>query len=394
MRSILFVMRYFINDKKDNLSFKFRNQIQAAKNVGLDVWYFTLENNSINLLHNDEKFTIFSYKECPGYSLLNSIHLYTLLYKAIPEAFRIKNDFDLVYLRSMTATPSMLKSLRSIKKAGAKVVVEIPTYPSSGEYKSEKRITRKVLMKFGEIMDGFRNKYIDLYTLIGDQAENYMGKLAININNGICLDLIPERKPDNKDDEIHCLALASMSRWQGYDRFIKGIFDYKKNGGKQKIVLHLAGSEGDGSLQQWKELSNFYHLENEVIFEGSVYGANLDSLVNLCDLGIGTLGGYRKNMGNSSTLKIREYTARGLPFIYSVKDKALTEQLTFALRVPDDDSPINMHTVIEFVNKTRNDKNMVKTMRNYAQENMSWERQFSKIIDKVTELNNTNNIII
>lgn len=380
MQSILFIMRYFLDDSKDSLAFKFRNQIQAAKNLGLDVWNIAFENNNIYLAHESDKIKLLSYKVDKEKSLFNSIYLYLLLYKSILKALDVKKDFDFVYIRDMTTMPTLLKCLKIFKKNGSKLILEIPTYPSINEDKSEKRRIRKIIMYLDNKMNPYRNKYVDLYTLIGDKTDMYMGKPALNIDNGICLDIIPERVPQIIKEEIHCLGLASMSRWHGYDRFIRGMFEYKESGGKEKIVLHLAGNGGDGSLQQWKELSITYKLENEVIIEGTVYGSKLIQLVNQCDVGIATLAGYRINLGNSSTLKIREYTARGLPFIYSVEDKVLVDGLNFALRVPDENTPIDMNVVLEFVRKTRSEREMEKSMRKYAQENMSWEKQFLKVV--------------
>lgn len=376
-------MRYFVGSCKDNLSCKFKNQIRAAQNIGLDVWYIAFENKNIFLFHDDKKIKLLTCKDNSVNSLIDSIKSYLLLYKAISKCFEINRFFDIVYIRSMPATLSMLNSLRIAKKNCATIILEIPTFPGFDEDEAERRFIRKALIKYAEIANKLRNKYVDYYALIGDKADYYMGKPAINIENGICSDFIPQRNPEIISDEIHCLGLASMSKWHGYDRFIHGLFEYRESGGKQKIILHLVGDEGDGSLNEWKKLCISYALEKEVLFEGALYGNELNELVNLCDLGIATLAGYRINMGNSSTLKVREYTARGLPFIYAAEDNAINTSLAFVLKVPNNDSPINMNSIIKFANETRARKDLVQEMRIYAQENMSWEKQFKKIINWV-----------
>ena len=373
-------MRYFINDSQDSLSFKFRNQIKAAQNIGLDVWYLAIEDNSIFLIHDEEKVKLLTYSVSYSKTLLNTIKLYVLLYKAIPKCFEVKDCFDIVYIREMTATPSLLHSLRLIKKHGSKIIVEIPTYPSIHEENLERRLTRKIIFKCSKVFDVIKNKYVDFYTLIGDKAESYMNKPALNIDNGICLDFIPLRKSEINCNEIHCLGLASMSRWQGYDRFIQGLYEYKQNGGSERIFLHLAGSEGDGSLDEWKKLSVLYNLEESVIYEGPVYGEELDRLFDLCDIGLGTLAGHRTREGISSALKVREYVARGLPFIYSGKDNLINKNLDFVFEVPKNNTPIDMKTVVEFVKYTKNKPFLIEKMRNYAEKYMTWEEQMNKII--------------
>lgn len=381
MKSMLFVMRYFTINLQDNLSIKFRNQIKAAQNIGLDVWYVVIEDNSIFLVNKNTKYKLVEHKIKHQKNLINSIKLYIVLFKSIVKCYEIKNNFDFVYIRNVIFTPSMIYNLKKIKNKGSKIIVEIPTFPSNNEEASERKLIRRVLFKYNKISSLLKNRYVDFYTLIGEKSESYMGKPALNIENGICLDLIPLRNPKVNCNEIHCLALASMSRWQGYDRFIEGLHEYKKRGGRENIILHLVGDEGDGSLEEWIRLSSFYHLDKSVVYEGPLYGEKLNSLVDTCDIGVATLAGYRKEMGISSTLKIRDFMARGLPFIHAVEDSALNGNLNFVMKIPDKFYPVNMDDVIKFAEYTRNNQHLVDEMRNYARKTMTWEEQFSEIIE-------------
>ena len=105
-------MRYFTKELQDNLSIKFRNQIKAAQNIGLDVWYLAVEENFIFLVNNEKKFKISKIKAGYKNDLITSIKLYVTLFRSIVKCYEIKNDFDLVYIRNVIFTFSMINSLK------------------------------------------------------------------------------------------------------------------------------------------------------------------------------------------------------------------------------------------------------------------------------------------
>jgi hypothetical protein len=53
------------------------------------------------------------------------------------------------------------------------------------------------------------------------------------------------------------------------------------------------------------------------------------------DVAIGTLALYRKDMGEASSLKVREYLARGIPTIVGYADTDFPEAPPFILRIPN-----------------------------------------------------------
>lgn len=170
-----------------------------------------------------------------------------------------------------------------------------------------------------------------------------------------------------------------MSRWHGYDRLFEGLNEYKCLSNRYRVIVHMVGSDGDGSLKKWKQLVEQLSLQDTVLFEGMKYGDELTQIINECDVGIGALGLYRKGLYLTSELKIREYCARGLPFIYSAKDTALCGELEFCYKVPNDNTPIDVSRIIEFCLKTREIKNLPEKMRSFAKEKMTWQAQFSKL---------------
>ena len=136
---------------------------------------------------------------------------------------------------------------------------------------------------------------------------------------------------------------------------------------------------------EWKASAKDKGLTGHIFFHGALYGQPLDEMIDQADIGIGTLGLYRKGSNEGATLKVREYMSRGLPFIYAGNDQAITENLEFALQVPNDDTALDMKQIIEFAKKFKNADQIPGRMREYAREHMSWDSEFEKILRKVGE---------
>ena len=140
-------------------------------------------------------------------------------------------------------------------------------------------------------------------------------------------------------------------------------------------------------MAQWTALVKQLGLEKEVVFHGVKYGTELDEMFDYVDVGIGTLGLYRKQFSFSSILKIREYCARGLPFVYAGDDPAFEGQTAFCMQVPNDDSIIDVQAVMSFAENMRDKAGVMEDMRRYASSNISWKVQMQKIFTAL-EVNN------
>jgi glycosyltransferase involved in cell wall biosynthesis len=177
--------------------------------------------------------------------------------------------------------------------------------------------------------------------------------------NGICL---------------HLLCVANVSRWHGIDRLIEGLAAYN---GPLKIILHIAGEGYE--LPHLKQMVTERKLIEQVIFHGFKSGNKLDSLFNICHIAIGSLGLHRIGLNESSTLKAREYCARGIPYIIACGDPDFPDDFPYILRVPPDESPIDIESVVHFAQKVCADSDHPKKMRKYAEENLDWSIKMMKL---------------
>ena len=105
---------------------------------------------------------------------------------------------------------------------------------------------------------------------------------------------------------------------------------------------------GDGEpVRDYKRIVREYGLEKNVVFYGMKYGAELDDIYDQCDIGVEALGWHRTNVTLSSSLKSKEYAAKGLPFITGCTLDAMNEEY-FVHHVHYDESLVDMTDVIAF----------------------------------------------
>ena len=113
-------------------------------------------------------------------------------------------------------------------------------------------------------------------------------------------------------------------------------------------------------------------MADRVVFHGELHGEALDRVAARCDIGVGGLGLHRKGQYRSMTLKLREYMARGLPFVYAVDDPSLPEDPAVCLRLANDESPIDLAELAAFARRAQADEETPARMRAYAESHMSW----------------------
>lgn len=375
-QKLLYIVRYQL-DKPFNLKAKFDGQLRAFEKLGFDVYYLAFDERHFYLMHGEEKTVLGkTHFALPGYfHTLCYQDLYTHARKVLE-----KMDFSYVYRRSSPEMPATFRLARAIGRSDARFLYEYPTFPLGTE--KSMSLLRSVYSKFNSALRRYIESMTDVYVLIGEDAGgSYNGKPAVNISNGIDLDVIParDRRPD--PDAVHILALASMSYWHGYDRLIRSLAAYR---GSEHVVIHMVGPNDGGSVPEWKALTEELGLGDRVLFHGSKSGPELDELFDLCDIGVNSLGMYRKGFSVTSELKSREYAARGLPFVCSVDDPALEHAAEpMWLRVSNDDSIPDMERIVQFALDMRRAPDCVGRLRAYAAEHLTWESQYRMVFDKI-----------
>ncbi len=188
--------------------------------------------------------------------------------------------------------------------------------------------------------------------------------------NGIDVSSVPQRTllPRKPLERIELLAVAQVAVWHGLDRLIQGIAKSKKY---VDVLLHIVG-EGP-ALENLQEMVKEQDLSDHVVFHGFKTGDALDRIFDACHIAVGSLGIHRLGIKEASVLKVREYCARGIPFIYSPLDEDFPEEFPFRLKVPADDSPIDVQSIIDFAHRVFQDNSHPYVMREYATRQLDWK---------------------
>lgn len=288
------------------------------------------------------------------------------------------NKIDLVYIRSNhNANPFTIKMVKNMKGNGAKVVMEIPTYPYDEEY-AVQGISRQIFQD--KIFRKCLARNLDAIVTFSDY-DNIFGQRTIKISNGIDFDSIKLKSTINDTSkELNLIGVAEIHNWHGFDRIVNGLANYYSKKQNYIIRFHIVGYFFSSEIEnEFKNTIQKNHMEEYVILYGKKHGEELDRIFDKCDFGIGSLGRHRVGIDKIKTLKNREYAARGIPFIYSETDSDFDTQ-AYVLKAPADESPINIYDIIEFY---RNNSMSPKDIRNSIKE-LSWEHQMEKVINEVT----------
>lgn len=363
---------YFVtNFTQTNPYDKVSEQVNMFNNSGFDVTYIDVarKNNTLK-------------------KVLSSIPFINL--KSDFSKFTKVRSNSCIYIRYFGSDYKFISYLRKLRRNtnNVKIAIEIPTYPYDGEVKYDtlinilKSIPNHIKDK---VTRRFLYKYVDRIVTYSDDKSIFRIK-TINISNGVNLKRILPKKVSQNTKSINMIAVAKFGFWHGYDRLIKGLGRYYNSGIKNKrdIKLYLVGPGDSKVLEDYKLLIKKYKLYDKVILTGKKYGKELARVYDKCELGIDSLARYRSGVTYNSTLKGKEYLAKGLPIISGVKTELDNMQFKYYYRVPADDSPINIKKVIEFYDKIyqqESKQKVINEVRSFCSDNFSFNQVYKKVIN-------------
>lgn len=376
MKALFLIFHGF--DKANGISKKIHYQVKALKECGVDVrlcYYDITSNGDRRWMVDDEVIADFG----TG----TTAKLWKRVYYSPIIEYARRENMDLVYIRSHhNANPFTLKLVKRLKRTGAKVVMEIPTYPYDQEYASP-------AMKLNLFIDQcFRrqlSKHLDGIVTFSN-AETIFGGKTIRISNGIDFDAIPMRRHNGNDTtkELHLIGVAEVHYWHGFDRMVNGLADYYRTNPEYKVYFHIIGPlSGEREREEILPVIRDNHLEPYVILHGPLHGDELDAQFERADFAIGSLGRHRSGITYIKTLKNREYAARGFAFAYSETDEDF-DSMPYVWKVPADESPVDIPKLMEF---QRSLKITPAEIRESVRP-LSWKAQMQKVVGEIETINN------
>lgn len=281
-----------------------------------------------------------------------------------------QNMFDICYIRYDLCTLEFLKLLSLLHRHVRRIVVEVATYPYNKEYSG---VIGGLRLSYDRILGPVMKKYVDRIISFYPVPNNTFFSIpVVTVPNGFDFDSVQMIKNDIVPYDIDIAAVSTMRHWHAYERIINGLGNYyeanRTNPNCRKVILHLVGKGPDE--KKYKELVTSRAIENYVIFHGSKSGKELDDILEKCELGLDSLGRHRTEINVLSSLKSREYGAKGLPIINSCKIDIIDSEFQYFLQVPSDESDVNVQSIIDFYDRSFAEKSrllVAKKIRTYME---------------------------
>ena len=93
---------------------------------------------------------------------------------------------------------------------------------------------------------------------------------------------------------------------------------------------------------------------------------------------------YKLNLERGYTLKLKEYCAKGIPFIYACPEDTLDPPPHFCRLFPNDATPIDIREVLAFYGGIEGKLDQIRAeMRRFAEEKLSWKKEMRHVVDEI-----------
>lgn len=310
------------------------------------------------------------------------------------EEYLSSHRFDVLYLRLDRISFDVLKICRIARQNGAKrVIIELPNFPYVTDYINSvndvRPITRRAVQRCRVLGFAAEDRLsamrlrglVDAVILIGNPADRFFGVKAMNISNGIDVDAMQPVPPKDNPDEVVLVGVAGTLWWQAYDRVLEGMYRYRQADPDRRPRIRFILVGGDAKeMPAFHGLIEKYGLGGDVECPGFKTGAELDAIYARADMGVSKLGCYRRGLSSCSSLKAREYCAKGLPFLYTCEDSLENEQVPFAMRVPNDSSPVDMEAVVKFIAGCRAETELPAQEHQFAKDHYDWKAIMKQVL--------------
>ncbi|NVM22261.1 MAG: glycosyltransferase [Desulfobacterales bacterium] len=351
----------------------------ALLGLNMDVFYF---GGKCQL--QDKRVRLHTQREGFLNRLLSVLHRYSGISRHIDT-----NQYDLLVLRYSGGDFSLFSSF--FRDNAGKIVAEHHTKELPEAYTYETTLPQKAITLLMERFLG--PKIIKRCTgLIGvtDEIKEYeldragVSIPARTIPNGVLVEDIPfSRHAPYNGEVLNLLFMAnSFDSWHGLDRVLAGLLNYSSR--KPFLHLKVVGNVSANTLYLASHLHHNIHAR--VDFPGRLFGPKLEEVFEDTHIAFSSLAVFRNKMKEACTLKTREYTARGLPFVIGHGDPDLEGANEFFLSVTADDSPVNMDEVVAFAERILRAGNVSESMRHYAEIRLDWKIKMQQMWDFLKSL--------
>lgn len=197
------------------------------------------------------------------------------------------------------------------------------------------------------------------------------------VSNGINFEANKLHKYTAYDGKVLKLfmLIGAKARWHGVDRLVQGLGQYQ---GECNITIDLIGNVLEENIKMVEAMG----LQDRVNFIPSMPSNELTKSLEKYHISIGTLGLHRKGLNEACTLKVRDSLSRGFPIILGYIDTDLIEAgeiIKYTMKVPSDETPVDLTKVTQFASKLLSDTEVYKTVYTLAKNRISNEVKVQEI---------------
>lgn len=306
---------------------------------------------------------------------------------------KVKNrEIDMIFVRYPgSVDPSLYGLFKQSRPYLSKSVLEMPTYPIGYEmlnrYKSLFTVKSFWRVPYYSLAYGMHlilsrrlYRWVDC-VLSYFSYDKIWNMDVINVDNGIELNEISLLPKKNNQESLVIIFVAAFAVWHGVDRLIKGLYNYyrTKDDADRDVELILVGKGEE--LDKAIQTEEFAAIREHVTLTGALFGEELENQYNKAHIGMSSIGMHRIGMTIGSTLKTKEYMAKGLPFVYAYTEKEISDEFPYALRIPADESDVRIPDIISFYEGIK-DSDYNNEMREFASR-YDWKEQMSRFMSFV-----------
>lgn len=332
------------------------------------------------ITHLSENFQLNKFKS--KYSILSNISLKGIL------LFKIKlffSDSKIIYVRSIGERTFLLIPvfliLRFLKQK--KIILEVPSPLSKIKYeKIKKTLKDKIYIILNDFFIKFL--YFIVYKIIIYDYETYKyflnkDKFILTSNAVDSRSYLFNKKKNKITNSFNLIFIGYLSNWHGIEKLMLSIYKYSQGKSKIFIKLDIYGVIEKNYKKKIFSLIKSLNLKSNITFHQPEYDTyKISKKFNSAHIGVGSLSLSQSKSFYRSELKIREYCAAGLPFIFKANDidfnkfKFCLNLNFFELKIED---------IIKWYNHLP--ENTPEIMHKYSISNLDYSIKVKYLIDQL-----------
>lgn len=362
MKKILFIT-HIVRQESNGVWKKVSSQINALRNLNFQVDY---------IYRIDDKKYLY---EKDGIDFVKILTHKFFIFLSLARI--LKKSYDIVYIRKPHGglyslfLSCLLKVVKKINPE-VKIYMEIPTYPYANEVRSLIGYISHYAYAISFI---FFKKYITQILCIGDAPQYINNVPAIKFRNGVNCDVIKPISRNVDSSSFVLVGIANLVYWHGYDRLI---YSLEKFNGPQNVLFYIVG-DNEPEFTRLKNIVTTLNLQDKVIFLGNKTQSQITEILRTANMCVDSLGRHRSGNDKNDSIKSKEYTAMGIPFIKSHIDDSFGNE-PFIYQVSSNEDYFSIEEIINWYNELPDD--IVTIEREYAVNNLSWEKIFKDLFTK------------